>query len=57
MGSPSKLVQFYVSSGRFYNTVVFICERQLQQNLNASSREEYIRQILTVLLEIHRIYI
>ena len=29
----------------------------LQQNSNASSREEYIPQILTVLLEIHRVYI
>ena len=26
-----------------------------QQNLNASSREDYITQILTVLLEIHRV--
>ena len=31
--------------------------KELQQNSNASSREEYIPQILTVLLEIHRIYI
>ena len=30
---------------------------KLQQNSNASSREDYIPQILTVLLEIHRIYI
>ena len=30
---------------------------ELQQNSNASSREEYIPQILTVLLEIHRVYI
>ena len=30
---------------------------ELQQNSNASSREDYIPQILTVLLEIHRIYI
>ena len=37
----------------------FLCSsaNQLQQNSNASSREEYIRQILTVLLEIHRVYI
>ena len=30
---------------------------ELQQNSNASSREDYIPQILTVLLEIHRVYI
>ena len=30
---------------------------ELQQNSNASSREEYIPLILTVLLEIHRVYI
>ena len=29
----------------------------LQQNSNASSREDYIPKMLTVLLEIHRIYI
>jgi len=29
----------------------------LQQNSNAFSREDYIPQILTVLLEIHRVYI
>ena len=28
-----------------------------QQNSNASSREDYIPQILTVLLKIHRVYI
>ena len=30
---------------------------ELQQNSNASSREDYIPQILTVLLEILRVYI
>ena len=30
---------------------------KLQQNSNACSREDYIPQILTVLLEIHRVYI
>ena len=30
---------------------------ELQKNSNASFREEYIPQILTVLLEIHRVYI
>ena len=30
---------------------------ELQQNSNASSREDYIPQILTVLLEIFRVYL
>ena len=30
---------------------------ELQQKSNASSREEYVPPILTVLLEIHRVYI
>ena len=30
---------------------------KLQQNSNTSSRKDYIPQILTVLLEIHRVYI
>ena len=30
---------------------------ELKQNSNACSREDYISQILTVLLEIHRVYI
>ena len=29
---------------------------ELQQNSNASSREDYIPKILTVMLEIHRVY-
>ena len=33
------------------------CANELQQNSNASSREHYILQILTVLLEILRDYI
>ena len=32
-------------------------QTELQQNSNASSREDYIPQILTVLLEIHPVYI
>ena len=34
-----------------------VCANELQQNSNASSREDYFPQILTVLLEIHCIYI
>ena len=45
MGVPNnKFVQFYVSSAN-----------ELKQNSNASSSEEYIPQILTVLLEILRV--
>ena len=40
-----------------FTKVLCSSANELQQNLNASSREEYIRQILTVLLEIHRVYI
>ena len=36
--------------------VVFTC-KQAPAKPNASSREDYIPQILTVLLEIHRVYI
>ena len=32
------------------------CAKELQQNSNTSSREDYIPQILTVLLEILHIY-
>ena len=37
----------------------FLCSsaNELQQNSNSSSREEYIQQILTVLLELLRFYI
>ena len=31
-------------------------DNKLQRNSNASSREEFIPQILTVLLEIHRVH-
>ena len=36
--------------------VLYSSANELQQNSNAS-REDYIRQILAVLLEIHRVYI
>ena len=41
----------------FWSILVKYCVHKLQQNSNASSREEYIPQILTVLLEILRAYI
>ena len=40
-----------------FGKVLCSSANQLQQNSNASSREEYILQILTVLLEILRVYI
>ena len=40
-----------------FTKVLCSSANELQQNLNASSREEYIPPILTVLLEIRRVYI
>jgi len=40
-----------------FGKVLCSSAKELQQNSNASSREEYIPQILTVLLYIHRTYI
>ena len=40
-----------------FGKVLCSSANELQQNSNASSREEYILQILTVLLEILRVYI
>ena len=39
-----------------FGKVLCLSANELQQNLNASSREDYIPQILTVLLEILRFY-
>ena len=40
-----------------FGKVLCSSANELQQNSNASSREDYIPQILAVLLEIHRVYI
>ena len=40
-----------------FGKVLCSSANELQQNSNASSREDYIPHILTVLLEIHRVYI
>ena len=40
-----------------FGKVLCSAANELQQNSNASSREEFIPQILTVLLEILRVYI
>ena len=39
-----------------FEKVLYSSVNEPQQNSNASSREEYIPRILTVLLEIHPIY-
>ena len=40
-----------------FGKVLCASDNELQQNSNTSSREDYIPQILTVLLEILRVYI
>ena len=40
-----------------FTKVLCSSANELQQNSNASSREEYIPPILTVLFEIHRAYV
>ena len=40
-----------------FGKVLCSSANELQQNSNVSSREDYTPQILTVLLEIHRVYI
>ena len=40
-----------------FGKVLYLSVNELQQNSNASSREDYIPQILTVLLEILHVYI
>ena len=40
-----------------FGKVLCSSANELQQNSNASSREDYIPQILAVLFEIHRVYI
>ena len=40
-----------------FGKVLCLSANELQQNSNASSREDYIPQILTVLLETLRVYI
>ena len=39
-----------------FEKVLCSCANELRQNSNASSREHYVLQILTVLLEILRVY-
>ena len=56
-GAPNanlfKVTFFLVDLGK----VLCSSANELQQSSNASSREDYIPHILTVLLEVHRLYI
>ena len=40
-----------------FGKVLCSSANEIQKNSNASSREDYVPEILTVLLEIHRVYI
>ena len=55
-----------VSNANLFNSTFLLVDfgkvlcssaNELQENSNACSREDYIQQILTVLLEIYRVYI
>ena len=50
-------IQIQIRSILRFGKVLCRSANELQQNSNASSREDYIPQILTVLLEILRVYI
>ena len=49
MAFQMQYVRFYVFPGQFWE-VLYSSVNELQQKWNASSREEYIPEILTVLL-------
>ena len=58
MGFQIQIFSFYLLVHLVdFGKVLCSSANELQQNSNASSREDYIPQILTVLLEIHRVYI
>ena len=56
MGLQMQICSILRFSWSFLVKVLYSSANELQQNSNAS-REDYIRQILAVLLEIHRVYI
>ena len=56
-GVPNTNLSSFTSLLVDFGKVLCSSANELQQNSNASSREEYIPQILTVLLEILRVYI
>ena len=57
MGVPNNNLSNFTSLLVDFGKVLCSSANELKQNSNASSREEYIPQILTVLLEILRVYI
>ena len=56
-GVPNILLSNFVFILVNFGKVLCSCANELQQNSNASSREHYIPQILTVLLEIPHVYV
>ena len=56
MGFQMQIFQFYVSPGR--SSVMCSSAKELQQNSNASYREEYVPQILTVfVIDLSHLYL
>ena len=62
----NKSGSYWVPNANLFNVMFLLVDfgkvlcsstNELQKNSNASSREDYVPQILTVLLEIHRVYI
>ena len=56
-GVPNINLSNFVSLLVDFGILLCSSTNELQQNSNTSSREDYIPQILAVLLEIHRVYI
>ena len=56
-GVPNINLSYFMCLLVDFGKVLCLSANHLQQNSNASSREDYIPQILTVLLEILRVYI
>ena len=56
-GVPNINLSYFTCLVVDFGKVLCLCANELQRNSNASSREDYIPQILTVLLEILRVYI
>ena len=57
MGLQMQISSILRFSWSIFGEVSCSFSNELQQNSTASSTEDYIPQILTVLLEIHRVYI
>ena len=57
MGAPNINLSNFTCRLVDFGKVLCLSANELKQNSNASSREDYIPQILTVMLEILRVYI